>query len=113
LFAAELARRSKYFVAAVHPGLVRTDVVRNMAWYLRYPNTLFAAFVAALQKTPEQGAWCTVYLASTDTADSPNGQYWVSQKVQALWPCAMDLEGAKQLWVDSERYVHLDGSASY
>jgi len=24
---------------AVHPGLVRTDVVRNMPWYLYYPNT--------------------------------------------------------------------------
>jgi hypothetical protein len=79
-----------------------------MAWYLRYPNTVFAALVAALQKTPAQGAWCTAYLASVaDMADLPNGQYWVSQKVQPLWPCAIDLEGAQQLWVNSERHVHL------
>ena len=115
MFVQELARRTKYFCAAVHPGLVRTDVVRNMPWYLRYPNQLFAAFLAALQKTPTQGAWCSAYLASVDvrrrddngeTLLLPNGKYWVNQKVQDLWPCAQDLEGATKLWSDSERYVH-------
>ena len=109
MFVQELARRyPQYWTAAVHPGLVRTDVVRNMPWYLRYPNQLFAAFVAALQKTPVQGAWCSAYLASTTALSSmelPNGQYWVNQKTQALWPCAQDAVAAKQLWQDSERYV--------
>ena len=113
MFAQELARRTKVFCAAVHPGLVRTDVVRNMPWYLRYPNQVFAAFLAALQKTPTQGAWCSAYLASVDLRQRggdekpllPNGKYWVNQKVQDLWPCAQDPEGAKLLWLNSERYV--------
>eukprot|EP00522_Entomoneis_paludosa_P018450 CAMPEP_0172459998 /NCGR_PEP_ID=MMETSP1065-20121228/35076_1 /TAXON_ID=265537 /ORGANISM="Amphiprora paludosa, Strain CCMP125" /LENGTH=50 /DNA_ID=CAMNT_0013214887 /DNA_START=44 /DNA_END=193 /DNA_ORIENTATION=- len=43
LFTKELDRRyPKLFTAAVHPGLVRTDVVRNMPWYLYYPNICFS-----------------------------------------------------------------------
>lgn len=48
--------------AAIHPGLVRTDVVRNMPWYLRFPNTVFAVVLQTLQKTPTQGAWCTIHV---------------------------------------------------
>lgn len=114
MFVQELARRTKLFCAAVHPGLVRTDVVRNMPWYLRYPNKVFAAFLAVLQKNPTQGAWCSAYLASVedirqhgqDTPFLPNGKYWVNREMQDLWPCARDSEGATQLWRDSERYVH-------
>lgn len=116
LFAKELARRATtttggvplYFVATIHPGLVRTDVVRNMPWYLRYPNTVLAAVLATLQKTPRQGAWCSAYLASVPRAKEtlPSGEYWVNQKVQALWPCALDGPGARQLWLDSQHYVH-------
>ena len=93
-----------------------------MPWYLRYPNQFFAAAVAALQKTPTQGAWCSAYLASVawpniqnENGNShgseaqpfvlPTGKYWVNQKIQELWPCAQDAQGAKQLWIDSERYV--------
>lgn len=48
---------------AVHPGLVRTNVVRDMPWYLYYPNIIFAIFMAVLQKTPRSGAYTSVYCA--------------------------------------------------
>ena len=81
LFAKELARRHNVQSWAVHPGLVRTDVVRNMPWYLYYPNIIFAVAIAALQKQPKQGAYTTVWCAATDSPP-PNGTYLVNCQVQ-------------------------------
>ena len=82
LFAKELMKRHANVQSwAVHPGLVRTDVVRNMPWYLYYPNIAFGAFIAALQKKPTQGAYTSVYCAATDSPPA-NGSYLVNCKVQ-------------------------------
>ena len=48
--------------SALHPGLVRTDVTRNMPFYLRIPNSIFAIVLQTLQKTPIQGAWNTIHI---------------------------------------------------
>jgi NAD(P)-dependent dehydrogenase (short-subunit alcohol dehydrogenase family) len=62
LFAKELARRynDKIVSLAIHPGIVRTEVTRNMPAWLKYPNQVFGMFIAQMQKTVVQGAWCTV-----------------------------------------------------
>lgn len=77
------------FSAAIHPGLVRTEVVRNMPRHLKIPNEVFARVLQTLQKTPAQGAWCTVHVATTAAActndsSSQRGQYWVNRKPQPL-----------------------------
>jgi hypothetical protein len=77
------------FTAAVHPGLVRTDVVRNMPWYLRIPNTLFATILATLQKTPAAGAWGTLHVTFPRGEEDgshhlPSGAYWVNRTPQPL-----------------------------
>ena len=51
---------------SLHPGLVRTNVVRDMPWYLYYPNIVFAFFLAVLQKTPRSGAYTSVFCAVVD-----------------------------------------------
>jgi len=82
LFAKELAKRHSNVQSwAVHPGLVRTDVVRNMPWYLYYPNIIFAVAIAALQKQPTQGAYTSVWCAATDCPPQ-NGSYLVNCQVQ-------------------------------
>lgn len=107
LFAKELARRHADILSfAAHPGLVRTDVVRNMPWYLYYPNTIFAVFVAALQKKPKQGAYTSVWCAATK-APPENGSYCVNCKVQETNNHATNVEDAKRLWDLSEELVHL------
>jgi NAD(P)-dependent dehydrogenase (short-subunit alcohol dehydrogenase family) len=96
---------------AVHPGLVRTDVVRYMPWYLKVPNTVFAALLQTLQKTPSQGAWCTMQVllqalhetSSMDTADTIRDQrddyYWVNRRPQALLPQLSTVrEQARLVW---------------
>ena len=112
LFVRELARREeerrvrRAFV--VHPGLVRTDVVRNMPWYLRYPNAVFGFAVAAFQKTPAAGAWTTVYCAtSDDVLDDPSGSYYANSRRVAVEDFANDGEAALKLWRLSEKLVGL------
>ena len=111
LFVKELARQTKFFCAAVHPGLVRTDVVRNMPWYLRYPNEVFAPVLATLQKTPAQGAWNTVYLAMAPNLrllPGLSGKYWVNRQTAHLFDFAKDESAARSLWLKSARYVRLE-----
>ncbi|GAX20777.1 hypothetical protein FisN_7Hh088 [Fistulifera solaris] len=91
---------------AVHPGLVRTDVVRNMPWYLRYPNQIFGLLIQALQKTPTQGAWGTVHATNMNVQ---SGLYWVNRKPQPLrgvTPIQV-AEEAEQLWIESAKLVQL------
>lgn len=113
LFTTELdSRYPNLFTAAIHPGIVRTSVVRNMPWYLYYPNIIFAWALWTTQKTPSQGAWCTVHVAAAavTTTGKPvqSGQYWRNGQIQELFPCAKDPVAASRLWIDSAKYVGLD-----
>lgn len=76
-----------------------------MPWYLRYPNLVFAFFVAMLQKTPAQGAWNTVYVATCPLETLVSGAYWVNRQSQAKQPCALDDEAADRLWKISAQLV--------
>ena len=76
---------------SLHPGLVRTNVVRDMPWYLYYPNIVFAFFLAVLQKTPRSGAYSSVFCAVVDdfrlievgSEDGPCG-YFVNGEICEL-----------------------------
>jgi len=106
-FTYELQRRG-YSAIAVHPGLVRTDVVRNMPAVLQILNSLFGAIIASMQKTPAQGAWGSVFAATTVDL---KGLYHVNRRKQELKEHLSDpdvmLEQAKKLWVESAKMVNL------
>ena len=57
------AQKSSVTCYAVHPGCVRTEVTRHMHPLMQLGNALFAPILATLQKTPEQGAFSSVYVA--------------------------------------------------
>lgn len=89
-----LAKRyPNVFTAAIHPGLVRTDVVRNLPLLLQLGNRLFGSVLSTLQKTPKQGAWGTLYCCCTTATTAlvhddnnhvmESGRYWVNRKIQA------------------------------
>jgi NAD(P)-dependent dehydrogenase (short-subunit alcohol dehydrogenase family) len=104
----ELNRRySSFQVFAVHPGIVRTDVTRNMPWYLRYPNLVFAYFVAAMQKTASEGAYCSVTCAASPSPPA-SGSYVVNGKEYPTLPFTKSIEDAKRLWEISEQLVGVD-----
>jgi NAD(P)-dependent dehydrogenase (short-subunit alcohol dehydrogenase family) len=140
LFTAELSRRglgrrggARAAAAAapachaVHPGLVRTDVVRNMPWYLRLPNRAFGAVVGLYQKTPAQGAWNTVhavnetYRSRSDKCENNGGAggngaargtwtYWVNRTPHAVLPWILDEDTGRKLWDMSADLVGLPSS---
>lgn len=66
------------WTAAVHPGLVRTDVVRNMPGILQFLNRQFDAVLRLLQKTPTEGAWGSVHAALAPNL--PSSRYWVNRQ---------------------------------
>lgn len=92
-------------VFMVHPGLVRTDVVRNMPWYLRYPNIMFSFILTTLQKTPAAGAYTNVYCATADEVKECNGEYLSNSECFPANDHANDLVAAKKLWELSEEMV--------
>ena len=86
----------------VHPGVVRTDVVRNMPWYLYYPNVALGWAIMSLQKTPEAGAYTSVHCATAERSVLDGGDgggggwsgglYYVNSAPAALGGRARDDE---------------------
>lgn len=104
LFARELARRyeeasqniSSY---VLHPGLVATDVVRNLPRWMVVGNILFGPFtIRPLQKHPAAGAYTSVYCAASDKVEGVTGKYYVNSAEQELHAGGQDDETAKKLW---------------
>ena len=76
LFSLELARRlegTEVTSNAVHPGLVKTNIVRTAPAVLRGAFDLLGGLVA---KTPEQGAATQVYVATSPALAGVNGAYF-------------------------------------
>ena len=61
----------KVSVFGVHPGVVRTEVTRNMSWLMQLGNHLAAPIMSTMQKTPAQGAYCSVYCATDPDLVAP------------------------------------------
>jgi len=107
LFTKELAKRhDKLRSYAIHPGLVRTDVVRNMPAWLYYPNIVFGFIVASLQKMPVQGAYTSIWAACTNNPPA-NGSYLVNSKATTTNSFATNEAQAIKLWNLSEELVGL------
>lgn len=83
----------------VHPGLVRTNVVRDMPWYLYYPNIAFAIFMAVLQKTPMAGAYTSVYCAVLKSGQDIDNDvcYYINSEVIELSNAASSYEVSEHL----------------
>ena len=105
LFTKELTKRyDKIRCYAIHPGLVRTTVVRNMPAWLLYPNIIFGVILATFQKKPQQGAYTSIWAACTDNPPI-NGSYIINSKVADTNSHATDEVQAAKLWDASEILV--------
>ncbi|KAL3920561.1 MAG: hypothetical protein SGILL_003198 [Bacillariaceae sp.] len=118
LFTQELQRRADangifLTATALHPGVVNTDLGRNMmggeeAWYQKkeqgptnlWENIMQSTISKALL-TPEQGAATQVYLAIADSEEK--GRFYSDLKPQKLPAFATDETVAKALWSKSEQ----------
>lgn len=77
LFSLELAKRlagTTVTSNALHPGLVNTNLVRNVPEIVRRGIKLLGTVIA---KTPEQGAATQVYVATNERVEEVSGAFYV------------------------------------
>lgn len=112
LFAKELQKRlrvkggnaASVKCFAVHPGCVRTEVTRHMHPAMQFLNYLFSPLLTTLQKTPAQGAYCSVYAACSPELDAvPGGDMYFQCRPVAVSDTASNMEAARMLWAISEK----------
>jgi len=119
-FSNELALREKSYAlkneknpvtsVALHPGLVRTDVVRNMPFFLKAGNIMFGFVLRTLQKSPPAGAFTSVWCATS--SDIISGLYYSNSSSVECSEAAKKSEVASQLWEVSEELVKCGAHAS-
>lgn len=112
LFTRELAKQLQgtgVTVNAVHPGIVRTEIMRHMGIY---QNTVGKFIVDALTwifiKTPLKGAQPILYTALDPSVKDVTGAYFSNFKVSEISDEAKNDDIAKWLWEVSTRWTKLN-----
>jgi NAD(P)-dependent dehydrogenase (short-subunit alcohol dehydrogenase family) len=99
LFTKALARRlagTGVTANAVHPGVVATELARD------YPKILVKLFHLFLL-TPEQGASCSLHVATAPELAGVTGEYFEKSKVKLASKAALDEATQERLWELTER----------
>ena len=98
------AKNSKVKCFSLHPGLVRTEVTRNMSAFLQIGNRLAAPIMMTLQKTPEEGAYCSVHVATSPELNAlAGGEYFIHGEPAPVSKGAQSDADAARLWEVSEK----------
>ncbi len=105
LHAQELARRlagSGVTTYSLHPGVVASDVWRNVPWPVR-------PLMKLRMRSPRQGAQTSLYCAIDPDAAQQSGLYYEDCRPKPAAPSATPELGA-ELWARSEEWVGQPGS---
>jgi NAD(P)-dependent dehydrogenase (short-subunit alcohol dehydrogenase family) len=105
LFAKELARRfsgTQKTANAVHPGVIQTNLSRNMNPVLRF---IFGLTSPLFLKSVAQGAATQIYVATHPSLANVSGEYFSDNNIAKCRNDANDAELAKKLWEVSEKIV--------
>ncbi len=105
LFSLELARRlegTRVTSNALHPGVIRTRIVRHESFLLR---TGFSLLSKIAGKSVEEGAATSCFVASHPSLSTTSGRYFEDcNAVTVVGDSHMhDTEQAARLWQESER----------
>jgi NAD(P)-dependent dehydrogenase (short-subunit alcohol dehydrogenase family) len=107
LFTLELARRlegtSTLTANCLHPGVVATNIFRNLGTIGR----VFTVVGRPFMLSPKRGAETSIYLASSPNVAKVSGKYFDKCKEAPLLPHATDMATAGRLWEVSERLTGL------
>ncbi len=98
LFTIALARQlegTKVTVNAVHPGVVTTELARD------FPK-LFMKIANLFMITPEQGAACSLHVATAPELSGVTGQYFEKSRIKTPAKAARDEAAQERLWKLSE-----------
>jgi len=96
-------------VNQIHPGEVLTEVMRDMHPVIVKLNEIFRPVAMGFMKTPTQGAFCTLHLATDPalaTSDNITGAHFVRCSPAPLSRAGSDEEVADRLWTISERVTN-------
>ena len=95
MFSKELAKKldgSRVTVNSLHPGLVRTTLLKDTGFFMR---TLFRMIPHV---PPEKGAATSIYLASSPEVENVSGKFFSDKKETATSAGANDEEKNKKLY---------------
>jgi len=95
-------KKAKVFSYAVHPGCVRTEVTRNMSAFMQIGNAMATPIMIFLQKTPSEGAYCTLHVLLNDHSEAEKGGYFFHGQAVSSSKISYDMKMAKRLWEVSE-----------
>ena len=107
LFTYEFARRIEgtgVTVNCLHPGYVKTNLIRNFRKFVKY----FYPFIGLFMKSPKKGAKTSIYLASSPEVQNVSGKYFKNRKEAESVEASYDEELAKDLWEVSLTLTNLD-----
>lgn len=107
-FTQELAKRLEgtgVTTYAVHPGVVRTELAREM----KGPVKLGWKFVGMFLKSPAQGAATSIHCATAPGIEGSSGQYFAGSKARTIRGRGKDAAAARRLWDVSEQLAGLAG----
>jgi retinol dehydrogenase-12 len=100
LFTYELSRKlagTQVTTNALHPGFVASEFGKNNGGFLRFAMKLMKPF----QKTVEQGASTSIYLASSLKMAAVTGKYFADSMEVKSDPLTYDQSAAEMLWQKS------------
>ncbi len=83
---------------ALHPGMVRTNLGREL------PDLLMSV-AGPFLRTPARGAETSIHLATSADVTGITGRYFDDKKLRKPSPLAMDRGSQERLWTLSERFV--------
>lgn len=111
MFTFALARRlegSGVTVNCLHPGVVRTQIIRKQI--NDYPAILrpLAIPFLALTLSPAQGARTSIHLASSPEVEGVSGKYFARCKVARSSSRSLDVPAQEKLWEISARLVGME-----
>jgi NAD(P)-dependent dehydrogenase (short-subunit alcohol dehydrogenase family) len=101
LFTKALSRRlagKRVTVNAVHPGVVATELMRD------FPKALTAVLKLFLL-SPERGAECSVYVATSPEVAGTTGEYFEKSRPKTASAEARDEQQQERLWTITEDII--------
>ncbi len=96
---------SKVTCNSVHPGIVKTEVSRNLGAFLYYGQLIATPILMFMQKTPLQGAFCSIYAATSSELEGKSGLYLQESLPSTIGIGASKTDDNKKLWGMSEKYT--------
>ena len=96
------ARGSKVAVNVIHPGTVHTDVTRNFALLVKLGYWLSQPLMRLLEKSPAEGAYTSIHVATAPELQGVSGQYFVHCAAVEMPAVAQQEASCERLWELSE-----------